>query len=170
MTVTVSPLTNRRYERFCREYLIDENITAAYERCGYQKDPGNANRLFSTMAIQIRIAQLKHEVHHKLGSTAELVVEGLARIAYADIRDFYLTNPDGTRGELKPIDQWTTDMAMAVQEFELCPVSGRLEKVKLAPRRGALQDLGKSHNIFDDHERAGSGEINITISDKDAQL
>ena len=109
-------------------------------------------------------------MHAVMGSTAELVIEGLARIAYSDIRDFHYIREDGSLGDFRPMSEWTDDMAMAVQDWEVDPISGRLEKVKLAPRRGALQDLGKSHNVFGDHERAGSGEINITIGEKDAQL
>jgi len=166
----VSPLRNRRYERFCREYLIDGNISASYIRAGFQADSGNAHRLYKSMDVQIRIAQLQNEIHTKLGSTGELVVEGLSRIAYVDPRDFYHTLPDGSRGELKQMSEWTEDMAMAVQEWEVCPISGRLEKVKLAPRRGALQDLGKTHGIFNDHEMAGSADVHVHITEKDAEL
>lgn len=133
MTVMALQLSNRRYERFCREYIIDQNATAAYERAGFQRDDGNASRLFSQLEIQIRIAQLEHEVHVKLGSTAELVMEGLSRIAFADMRDFY----DETGKLMQPQD-WSDDMAMAVQEHEVCPISGRTEKIKLAPRRKSV--------------------------------
>lgn len=156
-------LSNRRYERFCREYTVDRNASQAYIRAGYAPNGSNASRLLNQLEIQIRIAQLDHEVFHKVDVTNERIIEEYAKLAFAEMVDVYIP---GTR-MFKNFEDMPDDVRAAIESLETCPITGKIIKLKMATKKGALDSLAKIKNMFQDHKEAGSGEINIIMDEKD---
>lgn len=79
-----------KYERFAEEYIIDLNATQAAIRAGYSEKTARSQgqRLLTIPAIQDRIQELKIERAKRTAVTADMVVDQLAKIAFADIKDF----------------------------------------------------------------------------------
>lgn len=110
------PVTAQQ-ERFCREYVIDLNGSAAYRRA-YPKVSEkvartNASRLLKDPDVQARIAQLQRPRLERSELTADRVLRELMHIAFADARVLY--RPDGS---LKAPHEWDEATAAAIAGVE----------------------------------------------------
>lgn len=78
-----------RQDRFCREYVIDQNGAQAALRAGYSKKAANvrACEMLNFPHIQERIAVLQKKVNDKLEVSAARIVQELATIAFVDQTD-----------------------------------------------------------------------------------
>ena len=74
-------LTARR-ERFCQEYVIDQNASAAARRAGYSEGSAHVAgcRLLKDDNVAARIAALQAEVADRNKITVDGVVEALRRL------------------------------------------------------------------------------------------
>ena len=74
---------------FCKEYIIDFNGTAAYIRAGYSKKGARAGaaRLLANGNIQAELQKQKNKRSKRTGITADRVLEELARIGFANMKD-----------------------------------------------------------------------------------
>lgn len=172
----MTQLDNPKHERFAHEYVIDFNATQAAIRSGYSENTAysQGSRLLKDVEISARILELTMAPIKKLEITRERVIEEMARIAFADPRKMFNAN-----GDLKPIHDLDDDTAASVAGVEVVTVTrGRGEdaevdyvhKVKNWDKPKMLSDLGKHFNIYEDHQKSGTGEINVTIQGKDADL
>lgn len=68
----MKPLTPKQ-ERFCLEYVIDNNATQACIRAGYSKKTAHSSgpRLLDNVGVKARIAELQAETAKKLEITRE---------------------------------------------------------------------------------------------------
>lgn len=94
------PLANARHERFCHEYLIDRNGSAAYRRA-YPKATEAAARssaadLLAKPNVAERVAHLEAQRLERIGMTADDVLRELQVLGTSDIRHYVFT--DGTDG------------------------------------------------------------------------
>tara|TARA_R110000851_G_scaffold9579_2_gene35546 strand:- start:4302 stop:4802 length:501 start_codon:yes stop_codon:yes gene_type:complete len=163
MTTIDLNLSQRRYERFVREYTVDRNVSAAYIRAGYVGNASNAKRLFETIEIQVAIAQIDCEVYHKIDLTVERIMEEYTKLAFAEMVDVYYP---GTKVFL-PLDEMPDNVRGAIESIELDEITGQITKLKLSNKKGALDSLAKIMNMFEGHQKAGSGEIKIVMDEKD---
>lgn len=76
-----------KQEMFCREYLVDLNLTQAAMRAGYSEKYANreASRLWSKVDIQNRINELKEERNQRTDITTDYVLQRLAEIDQMDV-------------------------------------------------------------------------------------
>ena len=76
-------LKNDRHERFCHEYIKDQNATQAYIRAGYSKNGANrlSSRLMSKDVIRARIKELLGEVCAEAKLTRQWILEKWMRLA-----------------------------------------------------------------------------------------
>ena len=83
MNTTNGGLTPRQ-QRFCEEYAIDLNATAAARRAGYSEKTAEqqGSRLFRNVQVKARIAELQDEVAERNKLSVDGVVTKLA-----DLRD-----------------------------------------------------------------------------------
>ena len=83
MNATNGGLTPRQ-QRFCQEYAIDLNPTAAARRAGYSEKTTEqqGSRLFRNVQVKARIAELQDEVAERNKLSVDGVVTKLA-----DLRD-----------------------------------------------------------------------------------
>ena len=166
---------NARQERFCREYIIDFNATQAAIRAGYSAKTAaaQASRLLTNVNIQAFIKDLTDAGDDKLKLTRERVIEEMTRVGLLDVRKAFTE-----KGDLKHIHNLDDDTAAAVSSIEVVSVVkgngadaivDHVHKIKFHDKMRALGDLGKMFGLFEDHQKAGAGEIHIHIDDKDAE-
>lgn len=166
---------NARQERFAREYLIDLNATQAAIRAGYApKTAGTqGDRLRRNVAIAAFIDAHRVGNSDKLKLTRERVIEEMARVGLLDVRKAFTD-----QGDLRHIHNLDDDTAAAVASIEVVSVVkgngadaivDHVHKIKFHDKMRALSDLGKHFAIFEDHQKAGAGEIHIHLDSKDAE-
>lgn len=143
-------LTPRR-ERFCQEYLIDLNASAAARRAGYSEAAcySVGYDLLRFTDIKDRIDELRQEQTNKFNVNKERLMTILMKIATVDTDALI----DKETGELLPPSQWPEGTGLAVSSIENDEIfSGRGEertaigikrKVKFWDKNRALEILNK---------------------------
>lgn len=143
-------LTPKR-ERFCQEYLIDLNATAAAKRAGYKEKAAYASghENLKNPKIQERLDELRKEQAIKFNVTKERLMTILMNIATADHEAIY----DKETGEILPVSQWPEGLSQAVSGIEADEIfSGRGEdrtaiglkrKVRFWDKNRAIEILNK---------------------------
>jgi phage terminase small subunit len=144
-------------EKFCAEYVVDENGTRAAIAAGYAPNSAAvaASRLLKKANIQAQIAKLRDKSLAKLEISRERVLAEIAKIAFLDPRKFF--NSDGSVKQPGEIDD---DTAASLAGLEVCELFegageqkhayGLLKKIRIADKRSALELLGKHLKLFTD--------------------
>lgn len=98
MAKNPSELTDKQ-KRFCEEYLVDLNASAAYLRAGYKVSAkavdAAASRLLGTVKVKTYIRQLQQQQSHRTEITADKVLNEIAKVAFSDITDVLSFDADG---------------------------------------------------------------------------
>lgn len=154
-------LKNIRYESFCQEYLVDLNATQAAIRAGYSaKTAGTkGHQLLQIVEIAARIQFLMAERGKRTEITAERVVQELAKVAFASMRQFIRVDSDGQpQIDLSTTDNDNLDALMEVQTETVVESRGsgderefdtiRKTKIKLHNKLGALHELAEHTGVF----------------------
>lgn len=153
------PLANARHERFCHEYLIDHNGTAAYLRVGYKSSAAaaavSASSLLRNPKIAARVAYLEAQRLEQIGMTADAVLRELEVLGTSDIRHYKFTDtPEGIA-----LAENAPDVAMrAVQSVRrkvrtIDREDGQRETVeevefRLWSKPAALRMAGEAHRLY----------------------
>jgi phage terminase small subunit len=78
-------------ERFCQEYMVDGNATAAYIRAGYKGRGAtasvNSSRMLRNAKIAARLQELNAAKSHRLSDLGDRVMIELSKIAFANVPD-----------------------------------------------------------------------------------
>jgi phage terminase small subunit len=155
---------NPKQERFVAEYLVDLNAKQAAIRAGYSERTAESqgSRLLSNAKVAEAIQRGKAKREHRLEVTQDRVVLELARIAFADVRQY--GDEPGQRSGLKPSTELSDDQTAAVQEVTwLDRADGSVQtKLKLHDKIGALTLLGKHLGMFVDRTKL-EGEVTYSI-------
>ena len=150
------------HEIFCQHYVTNGgNATQAAKDAGYS--PVSAHNqgsvLLERIDVQLRIEQLKMATVDKLQITREAVIRAYGAIALTDRRGL----------KVKRVEDLTDEEAMCIDGFKF-DNEGGLSEIKTVSRAPALKALGEHFNIFEDHQKSGTGEVHIHIDGKDDQL
>ena len=170
------PLAPKR-AAFVREYLIDLNASAAARRAGYSARTANraGHELLSNPDIAAAVQEAQEERAQSTGVTAERVVNELAKLAFANLGDYFQM----ASGEDPYIDlsNVTRDQLAALTEIQVDDYTdGRGEdardvrrvKIKMADKKAALELLGKHLGMFTDRvEHSGGMTIEVVYVDED---
>lgn len=149
---------NEKQEEFCQQFIIDLNCTQAAIRAGYSQKTAHSigSELLNKLEIQNRITSLKSLRSERTYISQDKVLKEFAKIAFADIRDYYKED-----GFLKRPNELSDDAAACLvgleteELFGYNPISGDREKtgeskkIKLADKIRALDSLGKHLGIFE---------------------
>ena len=75
----MAALDNKRYERFCQEYVIDYNGTQAAIRAGFKEKSARqqAARMLTNANILTRVRELQHEQVERLAVSQDYVIKQL---------------------------------------------------------------------------------------------
>lgn len=164
-----------KQERFCEEYLVDLNASAAARRAGYSQATAGAtgNENLQKPEIASRIAEMRKERSERVQVDSDRVLRELCLLGFSNMADFLRNQEDGTA--FLDFSMLTRDQAAAIQEFVVDEyMEGKGEdarpvkktKFKLADKKGALVEIGRHLGMFDDKLRlmgADGGPLNIVI-------
>ena len=157
----------QKQKKFCEEYLVDLNGTAAYIRAGYSPKrlaaSTHASRLLRKPGVVEYIRTLRREQSGRTKITADRVLRELACMAFSDVRRLH-----DSSGEPIPVQDLDDDTAAAVQS---CAGAVRKEsevticvfRYRLYDKKGALELLGKHLGLFSDRQQFQDTDIRITI-------
>jgi len=122
-----------KHERFCREYVIDNNATQAYVRAGYSTKGAaqGAERLLRKVDVTAYVDNLTAEKRKRSEVRADNVVRELGRIGLGDIASLY-----DSENKLKPVNELTVDQRALVG-------------IKYADKIRALEMLSKHLGLFE---------------------
>lgn len=152
--VQVAKLTAKQ-AKFAQEYLVDLNATQAAIRAGYS--PKNASRIASQLLDKTHVAAALQKAMQKREKRTEItqdrVLGQLAKIAFADMKDFADWNPDGVR--LRPSEDVDGTLVAEVSETtsEFAGGSSTTVKIKRHDQMKALELLGRHLGMFNDKLR-----------------
>lgn len=146
------PLQNPKQEKFCREYLIDNNGTQAAIRSGYSKKTANeqASRLLANVNVASRVRELRGEQEERTEITADFVIQSLKEVALR-----CMTN--------KPVMEWDYEAKQQVQKVDE-DGKGVYEFDSQGANR-ALELLGKHKGIFEVDNKQKQAVITVQIDD-----
>lgn len=115
------------------------------------------NRLMQEPYMREYVAYVRDMIRAKMDITKDRILEELASLAYSNMTDFIVIQEDGTavtdlsgltREQLAAIQEITVDTYMEGRGEDAVPVKS--VKVKLVPKIGALELLGKHQKMFTD--------------------
>jgi phage terminase small subunit len=152
-------LTDKQ-ERFCLEFVVDLNATAAARRAGYSARTANrtASDLLSKPDIAQRINELQGEKRQRLELTADAVVLEVARLAFYDPADFF-----DAQGRLLPLTEMPAHARRAIAGIEVLKKNvtagdGKTDdvhKIRLAPKGPVLELAAKLLGMVVDRKEQG---------------
>jgi phage terminase small subunit len=157
---------------FVAEYLVDLNATKAAIRAGYVEKSAHvhASRMLRNAKVSDAIAEAMSARSQRTEITIDRVLKEYARLAFLDIRKAFDKD-----GNLLPIHDIDDDTAAAIAGLEVesllgsidveveletqtqggalkrsraKKVIGRLHKIKLADKKGALDSIAKHLGMF----------------------
>lgn len=150
-----------KQEAFCQKYIelgcATKAYYAAYDAKGSKPITANrkAKELLDNGKIAARVRELQaiHQKRHEV--TVDRVIQEFARLAFLDIRKAF-----DEEGRLKPIHELDDETAAAIAGLEVETLFegrgsereaiGRLHKVKLTDKKGALDSLARHLGMFID--------------------
>lgn len=105
-----------KQERFCQEYIIDLNATAAAIRAKYSSRRASelGYQLLQKPTVKARIQELLSERAERTMISQDRVLLEIARLAFNDPRKAF--NADGS---LKNIHEWPDEVAAAISSIEI---------------------------------------------------
>jgi phage terminase small subunit len=163
-----------KQERFVEQYLIEPNATQAAIRAGYSaktaREIGPQNLKKLVIAVAIEKARAKRAEHAEL--TADLVIDELRKIAFANLADYVSRTPAGEPH--LDFAALTRDQAAALSEVMVANfVDGdgagarpvRSVRFKLYDKRAALVDLGRHLGFFEIKRQRHEATVEVDIED-----
>lgn len=149
-----------RQKKFCDEYLIDLNATAAYKRAGYksrtEKSAGvKAVKLLGNARVKAYLAEKSKIATEKNELSADRTLEEVRRLALSDPRQLF--RADGGLKEIPELDAETAACVASVEVEELFEGRGderehigRVKKIKLWNKNTALDQAMRYHALYKD--------------------
>lgn len=163
---------DQKHQEFARQYILDFKPTAAYRRCNFktgeakQSDSTAASKLLATQAVQGYIQAFSEQRVSRLEVKTERIIEEQARIAFADIRNYF----EWTHGEIRLKDSAMLDenASRAIERLEVTEyetpsgATTRRIKVKLHSKAAALDALAKHLGMYTEKH-----QVNITVDERE---
>lgn len=113
-------LENKRHERFCKEYVLDQNATrsyaVAYNREHDESSRQSGARLLTHVNVKRRIKELESSIAKKHQVTVEECIQGWRNLADFNIAD--IMEYDGTHAYVKDFSKIPREALDAVKSIE----------------------------------------------------
>jgi len=163
-------LKNPKYEKFAQEVAKGKGIEEAYRLAGYEKPHRqNAHRLMTNDDIKARVAEIQGRAAERAEITAQMVIEELAKIGFANMLDYIRPTDEGDA--YVDLSQLTREQAAAISEVTVEDFKGgrgedarevRKIKFKLCDKRAALVDIAKISGFIIDRQDHTSSDGSMT--------
>jgi len=153
---------------FYKYYLVSGNGKEAALKANYSARSAStqASQMLQDPEGQEYLAELMADLDQLLHLSAADVRNELAKIATCNIQGIF--HEDGSMKKPHEMDE-ATAASIASIKVKRDPILGDQFEYKLHPKMAALENLTKQHNLYEDNEKAGKGEIHIHLDDKDSQ-
>ena len=114
-------LKNKRYERFCQEYVVDYNGTQAAIRTGYKEANARsqASVLLTNPNILSRVRELQREQVERLAVTQDYVVLQLLETYQRCLEETPVLKFDPDTGQMEETGKYQFDSRGALRALEL---------------------------------------------------
>jgi phage terminase small subunit len=174
MNTKSPPMLTPKQSRFVEEYVVDLNGKQAAVGAGYSAKSAEvqASRLLRNTAVQAALGQAMQARSRRTAVTADRVVTEFARLAFANMRDYW-PRP----GETIDLHRLDRDLAAAIEEItidEVVDAAGilhRRTRLKLHDKKGALDSLARHLGLFvDRHAIEGSLEHRVINMSSEERL
>jgi phage terminase small subunit len=151
-------LADHRRELFAQNLARVMPAVRAYQAAGYRPDPANAARLTRNDHVRTRLAELMAVTAEDLGVTVKRVINGVARIAFANMADFIAFGPnvdptitlDGlTWEQFATVGELNVVQRVVVGKDDTPSVTIKRVRFKLHDKLAALDKLGRYFGIWD---------------------
>lgn len=157
------PKLTRKQKAFVQEYLVDLNGTQAAIRAGYSPRTAQvqASKMLALPHVQEAVQAAIKAREKRTEITQDRVLAELARIAFADLKDYVAFGP---KQEVTFKDPEHVDGRVIAEIGETITQYGGSKRLKLHDKLRALELLGKHLGMFVDrveHTGAGGGPINL---------
>ena len=153
---------------FVREYVKCNNATQAAISAGYSENSAEALgcRLLAKPKIQAELSRRVTQISERVDVKVSDVLKVMKAILTFDPRDLY--HPDGS---IKPPNEWSDEVAMAIQGFDVTELFdgngdarhafGMIKKIKLADRMKAADTLVKVLGMIQPERIEVSGSVQV---------
>jgi len=180
MSVNDKQKLTYKQDLFCREFIIDNNAYQAAIRAGYSESTAKVKACdwLEKVSIKERIQALRQKITDKLDVSAEKVVAELAKLGFANIKDFVDINEEGetTFKSFEGIDNAKLAAIKSIKVSKTENKDGNREytttNFELYNKESALEKLGRYLGIFKDNAPNQEKEAAIVarMSDEDKEL
>lgn len=141
---------SEKQARFCEEYIIDLNGAAAAVRAGYAEKAAKeqASRLLTIANVQNYIQELQKARSERTEITADMVIQELALIAFADVSEY----KSDDRGDVWTSGKSSMRAVSSIKRKTRSYGEGKTEtevEIKLWNKNDALKQLGMHLGVFE---------------------
>ncbi len=167
-------------KRFCYEYIVDYNQTAAYIRAGYSTNYStasvNSHKKINEPKIKDFIEFLTAERNARTSVTGDKVIEELAKIAFFNPRNIKQTTYNKETGEmssrLKDLSEMSPEDSAVISEITERQIHRDNDagitvidrKYKFHSKSHALEQLGKHTGIYEkDNSQKQVAQVVISL-------
>jgi hypothetical protein len=147
-----------KQQLFCDEYLIDKNASRAALKAGYSRATALSGQLMRFPKIKAYLAERTEAIQQKVRVTQEMVIEELAKVAFADAADFF-----GADGKLKPMNEVSDKAKAGLWNLKISEKDG--ETTVTIRMHNKMAALGKLMSYFD-YAPAPQPEVKYVYLDK----
>jgi phage terminase small subunit len=137
-------------QRFCDEYLVSFNAVKAAIKAGYSENTARKCELLHLPKVQAYLQAGMQRTSERLEITHDMILRELAKVAFANMGDYYDEN-----AVLKPINQLTHDQKAAISHYQLIDCigdyqerAGEISKIKLHNKLSALDKIARHVGFY----------------------
>ncbi len=153
--------------RFCQEYVIDLNGSAAAVRAGYSEKSSRelASKLLTKANIKKKIQDLQDKLAEKTGVSAEEIINELKKCGFSNIQDYIKGGNLVVDLSKIPREQAAAVEAIKIEETITMvndkPVTRVKTTFKMVDKISALEKLGRHAGIFEKDNKQKESRINL---------
>jgi phage terminase small subunit len=159
--------TEQRRKLFIEAYLSNgENATQAALAAGFSpiSAASQGSRLLKNAKVRQELDSRRAAIVEKVGLSTERTLREVARLAYADPRNFY--KADGTIKSIHELDDDTAATIASVEVDELTvdgKVIGLTKKIKHWDKNAALEKAMKFHGLYEKDNGQTAPQVRIVV-------
>lgn len=161
-------MLNAKQIRFCEEYVVDLNATAAALRAGYSKKTARSigSENLTKLDVKTKIDELQEQMRNRSELNADMIIAELRLLGFWNIQDF--VESDNKIKDLTALSRETTVPVSGIKTkkttttFNEVTTTEVTTELKLADKRAALVDLGRHLGIFEKDNAQKTVKIKVT--------